>query len=96
MLHEGGGGQVTSHVAVPSALQKQPYWVVPSGQARAAAEQLAAELAAFPASGLRGDRLSAYEQQDLDLEAALANELQHGSRALTDGVQGARRFTSDG
>ncbi|HSN27482.1 MAG TPA: crotonase/enoyl-CoA hydratase family protein, partial [Kofleriaceae bacterium] len=55
--------------------------VVPRGQARAAAEQLASELAALPQAALRADRTSAYEQHDLDLPAALRNELEHGSRA---------------
>jgi enoyl-CoA hydratase len=68
--------------------------VVARGEARSAAEALAQELAAFPQSGLRGDRLSAYEQFGLDLEDALGNELEHGSRALEEGVEGARRFSS--
>ena len=66
--------------------------VVPRGQARAAAEQLAHELAALPQAALRADRTSAYLQHDLDLPAALAQELELGSRALAEGVQGAGRF----
>ncbi len=66
--------------------------VVPHGEARAAAEQLAQELAALPQAALRADRMSAYEQHDLDLPAALRNELEHGSRALAEAVQGASRF----
>lgn len=66
--------------------------VVPPGQARAAAIALAHELAALPQAALRGDRLSAYEQWDLDADAALANELTHGGRALAEGVAGAARF----
>ncbi len=66
--------------------------VVPPGTARPAAEQLAAQLAAFPQAALRGDRLSAYEQWDLDLNSALANELAHGMGALEEAVSGARRF----
>jgi enoyl-CoA hydratase len=69
--------------------------VVARGESRRAAEELAAELALFPAAGLRGDRRSAYEQHGLDLAAALANELEHGTRALADGAEGARRFASD-
>ncbi|MEZ4400683.1 MAG: crotonase/enoyl-CoA hydratase family protein [Kofleriaceae bacterium] len=68
--------------------------VVPPGQARAAAETLAHQLAALPQGALRGDRLSAYEQWDLDLSAALANELAHGGRALAEGVAGAARFAA--
>jgi enoyl-CoA hydratase len=67
--------------------------VVPKGQARAAAEALAAELAELPQAALRADRMSAYLQHDLDLEAALAKELELGSRALAEAVQGAARFT---
>ena len=70
--------------------------VVPRGESRTAAESLAGELAAFPATGLRGDRMSAYEQHGLSLEAALARELAHGVKALEEGVEGARRFASGG
>ena len=66
--------------------------VVPAGTAREAAENLARQLAAFPQAALRGDRLSAYEQWDLDLNSALANELAHGMRALDEAAAGARRF----
>ena len=66
--------------------------VVPKGASRGAAEELARQLAAFPQAALRGDRLSAYEQWDLDLNSALANELAHGVRALDEAVVGAERF----
>jgi enoyl-CoA hydratase len=66
--------------------------VVPAGQARAAAEQLAHELSALPQAALRADRMSAYLQHDLDLDAALAKELELGSRALAEAVEGATRF----
>jgi enoyl-CoA hydratase len=67
--------------------------VVPSGTARAAAEALAAELARFPQLCMRHDRLSAYEQHDLSLDAALANELRHGLVALEhEALGGAARF----
>jgi enoyl-CoA hydratase len=67
--------------------------VVPTGAARAAAEALAAELAAFPQLCMRHDRLSAYEQHNLSLDQALANELRHGQVALTHETRaGARRF----
>jgi enoyl-CoA hydratase len=68
--------------------------VVPSGGARAAAEALAAEIAAFPQACMRHDRLSAYEQGDLDLPEAMANELRHGLESLGSGdaVAGAQRF----
>jgi enoyl-CoA hydratase len=67
--------------------------VVPRGQALAAAQALAAELAAFPQAALRADRMSAYLQHDLDLPAALAQELELGSSALAEAVEGATRFS---
>jgi enoyl-CoA hydratase len=66
--------------------------VVPKGQARAAAEQLAHELSVLPQGALRADRTSAYLQHDLDLPAALAQELELGARALGEAVEGAARF----
>ena len=69
--------------------------VVPRGEARVAAEALAAEIAAFPQLCLRGDRLSAYEQHDLALDDALSNELRHGLGAFAaEGVGGAARFAA--
>ena len=68
--------------------------VVPRGEARAAAEALAHELARLPQGALRGDRLSVYEQWDLSLADALANELRHGIAALAEGVGGAARFAA--
>jgi enoyl-CoA hydratase len=68
--------------------------VVAPGQARAAAEQLAAELAALPQQAMLGDRMSAYLQHDLDLPAALQQELELGARALAEGLAGAQRFAS--
>ena len=70
--------------------------VVPKGCAREAAEALAAEIAAFPQTCLRADRMSAYEQHDRALEAALANELRRGLEPLASGeaLSGATRFAS--
>lgn len=69
--------------------------VVPRGHARQEAEAMAHELARFPQAAMRGDRLSAYEQWDLDHEAALANELRHGMAALNaETLAGATRFAS--
>ncbi|GAA2807981.1 crotonase/enoyl-CoA hydratase family protein [Kitasatospora paracochleata] len=67
--------------------------VVPVGEERAAAEALAAELARFPQTCLRHDRLSVREQAGLAEPAAMANEWQHGTYALAaETVAGARRF----
>jgi enoyl-CoA hydratase len=67
--------------------------VVPSGTSLAAARALAAELAELPQAALRADRTSAYLQHDLDLDAALAKELELGSRALAEAMDGASRFS---
>lgn len=68
--------------------------VVPKGTARAAAEQLAAELAAFPQAALLADRRSALENSTLDdLAEALRREGASGYQAvLEEGVAGAARF----
>jgi enoyl-CoA hydratase len=68
--------------------------VVADGEARAAAEALAAQIAAFPQTCLRRDRLSSYEQWGLPLAEALKNECRHGriSLASGDAQSGAGRF----
>ena len=68
--------------------------VVPSGQSRAAAEALAAEIAAFPARCVVSDRRSAYESVGTDLDAALAREFELGKATVDSGEsrQGAARF----
>ncbi|QSR25500.1 enoyl-CoA hydratase [Nocardioides aromaticivorans] len=54
---------------------------------------LAAQLAAFPQTCLRQDRLSSYGQHGLDLDAALALEWKHGLVSLSaDTLDGASRF----
>jgi enoyl-CoA hydratase len=67
--------------------------VVATGTARHAAEALAQEIARFPQTCLRGDRLSAFEQFDMPLNEALANEFRHGLAALSEETAaGAGRF----
>ena len=68
--------------------------VVPKGTARAAAESLAHELAALPQICLRSDRLSAYEQWDLEFGEAIRNEYRRGTEVLDSGEAraGAGRF----
>ena len=68
--------------------------VVPPGAARAAAVALGQQLAALPQAAMLADRASAYAQHDLELPAALAQELQLGSRALAEGLAGAARFAA--
>jgi enoyl-CoA hydratase len=69
--------------------------VVRKGEARVAAERLAAELAAFPQAALLADRRSALENSTLnDLAEALRREGAGGYQAVFDeGVAGAARFT---
>ena len=67
--------------------------VVPAGTARAAAEVLAAQIAAFPQTCMRQDWLSTYEQGGMGLGDALDNELARGLISLEAGaVEGAQRF----
>ena len=68
--------------------------VVPRGEALAAAQQLAHQLAALPQAALRADRMSAYTQFDLAFDAALLNELEYGRHALAEGLEGAQRFSA--
>ncbi len=67
--------------------------IVAKGQARVEAEKLAHQLAEFPQVCLREDRMSVYEQWDLSLKDAMANEFGHGLRSIAAGaLNGARRF----
>jgi enoyl-CoA hydratase len=67
--------------------------VVPAGTALAAAQELAASLAAFPQDCLRSDRLSMMEQEGLSVHDALANERRLGqAAAATEALRGAARF----
>jgi enoyl-CoA hydratase len=66
---------------------------VPGGQARAAAEALAHEIARFPQACVAIDRASVYEQATLPLAAALEQEFERGVEALRrEGIAGAGRF----
>ena len=66
--------------------------VVPPGQALAAAQQLAASLAALPQVCLREDRLSVLEQEGMAEAAAMANELRHGLVSLAQADAGILAF----
>jgi enoyl-CoA hydratase len=69
--------------------------VVPAGEALAAAQALARQLAAFPQTCLREDRASLLEQDGLDEAAAMANEFAHGTTSLAvDALPGAARFAA--
>jgi enoyl-CoA hydratase len=67
--------------------------VVEKGQARAAAEALARQIAAFPQTCMLNDRRSVYEQGDLAFAAAMQREYELGFASLADGAYaGAQRF----
>ncbi|MEU3841043.1 crotonase/enoyl-CoA hydratase family protein [Streptomyces sp. NPDC028635] len=68
--------------------------VVPTGTARAAAEELAAVLARFPQDCLRSDRAAVLDQEGLDEGEALRAELAHGTGVLEQAMKGAGRFAS--
>jgi enoyl-CoA hydratase len=69
--------------------------LVPAGQALAAAQELAAQLAAFPQVCLRSDRASMLDADGLDASAALASEFAHAQAALaTEARGGAARFAA--
>jgi enoyl-CoA hydratase len=87
------GRAVDAHEALAMGLVNR---VVPRGAARAAAEELASQIASFPQTCMRQDRLSAYEQGGLSIERALASEFEHGLRSLSDPElgQAVGRFVS--
>jgi len=85
------GRQVRADEALTFGLVNR---VVKPGTARAAAEALAREIAAFPQTCLRNDRMSAYEQNGRTEEEAMRVELEIGLDSLrADGLSGAARFT---
>ena len=66
--------------------------VVPTGQARRAAEEMAAELAALPQGCLRADRLSALNQWGRTESDAMAAEFGSLAQVAAESIAGARRF----
>ncbi len=69
--------------------------VVDDGTARQEAESLALRIAQFPQIAMRSDRASAYAQEDLDVDAAIARELELATEARQKEAQaGAARFAS--
>jgi enoyl-CoA hydratase len=68
--------------------------LVEPGEALGAATALARQIIAFPVRAMRADRMSAYEQWGLSLDAALANEYRHGIGVIRSGEtrEGATRF----
>lgn len=68
--------------------------VVPTGQARAAAEDLAAQLARLPQQCMRNDRLSALRQWGLSEPDAMDVEFGSMSRVAAESLDGAARFAA--
>ena len=70
--------------------------LVRRGEACAHAILLAKEIAAFPQTCLRADRLSALRQWDLEEQDAIANEMRGGLEVIASGeaLAGAARFAS--
>ncbi|OBJ04077.1 enoyl-CoA hydratase [Mycobacterium sp. 1482292.6] len=68
--------------------------VVPKGQSRQAAEELAAQLAALPQQCLRSDRLSALHQWGTTESDALDFEFASISRVAAEANEGAGRFAA--
>ena len=67
--------------------------VVPDGTARAAAEEIARQIAAFPQACLEADRRAVYAQWDLSLAEALREEGRLGVPIVeAEGAAGAARF----
>lgn len=70
--------------------------LTPPGQALAGALELAQQLCQFPQLCMRNDRLSAYEQWDMDIPQAIHNEWRLGLEVIQSGetLAGAERFAS--
>ncbi len=68
--------------------------LVPAGQALTAAIELARQIASFPQTCMRNDRLSAIEQWGMEEDAALRNEFRHGTLTMKSGesLTGASDF----
>ncbi len=68
--------------------------VVPNGEARHAAEKLAAELAALPQQCMRADRLSSLNQWGMSEADAIDFEFGSISRVAAEALEGAGRFAA--
>ncbi len=70
--------------------------LVEPGTALAEARKLAGQLAQFPQRCMRSDRMSSYQQWDLDQEAALRLETEVGLETIRSGetLSGAKRFSA--
>jgi enoyl-CoA hydratase len=68
--------------------------VVPKGEARQRAEELAAELAKLPQQCMRGDRLSLINQWGMSEAEAMDFEFGTISRVSAESLEGAQRFAA--
>jgi enoyl-CoA hydratase len=70
--------------------------VVPKGESRVRAEELAQSLAALPQACMLSDRESAYAQASVSFDAAMKREFELGMRSLMSGesFDGAARFAA--
>jgi enoyl-CoA hydratase len=68
--------------------------LVPTGQALTAAIELARQIASFPQTCMRNDRLSAIEQWGMEEDAAVRNEFKRGTSTMSSGesLAGASAF----
>ncbi|MGM0571922.1 MAG: crotonase/enoyl-CoA hydratase family protein [Pseudomonadota bacterium] len=84
------GRPVDAHEAKAMGLANR---IVADGEARSAAEALAADIAGFPQKCLQADRLSAIQQWDMKLSEALAAEGAGGYPVVfEEAIEGAGRF----
>jgi enoyl-CoA hydratase len=68
-------------------------YLVPSGESRVKAEELAHEIARFPQACVRADRRSAYRQRGASVREAMRFEWRNGLDCLEgEGIGGAGRF----
>ncbi len=67
-------------------------YLVPDGEARAKAEEIAQDIARFPQSCMRADRHSVRTQHGLSERQAMYEEWWNSKGEVTKGVQGAARF----
>jgi enoyl-CoA hydratase len=68
--------------------------LVDDGQSREKAEQLAKEIAEFPTTCMRNDRLSVYKQFGMSLKDAMDHEFEFGLKTLESGeyLKGSKEF----
>ncbi|MFW9968733.1 MAG: crotonase/enoyl-CoA hydratase family protein [Candidatus Odinarchaeota archaeon] len=68
--------------------------IVENGQSRLEAEKLGRNIANFPRTCMKNDRMSTYEQSGIKIENAMAKEFEYGLKTLEDGefLDGSKKF----